>query len=373
MPHRVKRELKELYWSATLMQLATAGLALFETIYLWTLGYDLQTIVFWWMLVYVFYFFLIPIGGKLAKRFGHEKLIASGAVFYIVYLAGLYSVEQYPWMLFVAALLLALDKSLYWPAFHVDFARNIDADGEGEQISGFQILTALATVVGPIVGGVLVQFFGFGAYFVVASIFVVLSNWPMLRTKEKVVSMVYPYLRPYKLMFSKSRRRDLFAYLGFGEELVAMAIWPIFVYVVVGSFLDSGVVIAVATGLTAIITFSLGRVTDRFDRRKIVRVGVLVHIGFWIARLFPLTAWTVTAIDTGSRVAKNSIAIPIMAMIYEDSKHEDPMDQILVFEMGLIVGKALTALLIFLVLFATQGFEPFFVVAAVMTILYILR
>lgn len=380
MPHRISRPLRELYWSATLMQVAAAGLALFETIYLWTLGYDLQTIVLWWLIVYVLYFLWIPIGAKFARAFGYEKMIAIGAVFYVVYLCGLYSVERLPWMLFPAAVLLAMQKFLYWPAFHLDFAQNIDGHAEGMQVGGFQILSALAMVFGPIIGGVVVEYFGFAAFFVGASVVIVLSNWPMLRTKEPVHAASYAYDRPYRLLFSRGKRRDLLAYLGFGEELVGLAIWPIFVYVVVKDFLDSGLVIGFSTGVTALLTYFLARATDSSDRRSLLRGGVFAVASLWlVTAFFSLARWIpkigvlVAAIDTSSRVGKSAIAIPMLAMTYEDAKHDDALDQVLVYEMGLILGKVLAALVIFVALFFVSGFTPFFVVAALMTLFYAFR
>ncbi len=373
LPHRVRRELRELYLSTTLMQLAATGLALFETIYLYTLGYNLATITGFWLEVYVGYFFLIPLGAKLTRRFGAEALIASGSLFYVVYLAALYAIRDVPVMLFIAPLLYAVQKMLYWPAFHADFAKNVNQKTEGELVGDFQILVGLAAIAGPIIAGFVVEYFGFLSFFILGSFVIALSNWPMLRTKESVTPKTFSYLRPYERLFSGIHRRQLFAHLGYGEELVGLAIWPIFVFVIIGNYLSSGVVVGLATTFTILLTYFFGKVSDRLNRRHILRIGGLGNAVLWLLAILPQARWSIVLLDTSFRVAKNSITIPLVAMSYHDAQTSDPLDEVLLYEMGLILGKVFAAILILVALLVFDGFSPFFVVASVMSLLYLWR
>ena len=68
-PHYFKTKLptqiEELYLTSALMDFAGSAIALFEPIWLWTLGFDIQHVMFFYVLVYVPYFILLPLGGKI--------------------------------------------------------------------------------------------------------------------------------------------------------------------------------------------------------------------------------------------------------------------------------------------------------------------
>lgn len=93
LPHYFSKhpshELKELYFSVGIMDFATSAVALFEPIYLWTRGYSFAQIAMFYGAVYLLYTILLPLGGRIAARFGFEHSILTSQFAFIAYYVAL--------------------------------------------------------------------------------------------------------------------------------------------------------------------------------------------------------------------------------------------------------------------------------------------
>jgi len=76
-------------------------------------------------------------------------------------------------------------------------------------------------------------------------------------------------------------------------------------------------------------------------------------------------------VDSLSRITKNVIVIPMMAMTYERAGGTSVMKTMMFFEMSLIVGKLLAMVFALLALWLIpNSFLALFVLGALMTLLY---
>ena len=357
------------------MDFAVASVALFEPIYLYTLGYSLQIILLFYIEVYIVYFIILPVGAKYANRFGFEHSMTLSTIFLVGYYLSLYAIGSSPIFLVIAPLFFAINKSLYWTGYHADFAKYSDGKERGKQVAEMDAIDSLVYIVGPLVGGAILAIWNFNILFIIAAILIMCSSIPLLTTKEKFKIQKFDYQESYQRLFSKKNRRKLFAYIGFGEELVVMVIWPIFIYVVVTNFFSVGMVVALATFTTTIIALYIGKLADKKSKRGIVRFGAISSTFIWLIRIIATAGWHVFIIDSFSRITKRTIAVPLMAMTYDRAQKHNVMKSIVNFELALVVGKLLAAMVIFILLFffpASWGFTIAFIIGGSMTLLYVL-
>lgn len=376
LPHHLSREVKELYWAALLQNLALAMLLLFEPIYLWQQGFSLSHILWFFLGVYVAYVFIMPLGAKFATHFGYEHSIAVSTLVQVAYYACLWLVAVAWWFALPAALLYAAQKALYWPAYHADFARYSDQREEGKEVSGLQVALSLVYIVGPLLAGFLLTVSSWAILFTVGSSLILLSNLPLLKTREVFVPRVFPYLDTYRRLFDAAERRRLLGYMGFGEELIVLVLWPVFIYTIVVSPFEVGVVVAAATLIMALVTLYVGKLTDEHNKHSVLRFSSLLYAGGWLARLATFTPFGVFVVDAWSRLAKNVVAVPLTAITYERAKTRSVMDTVVFFEMSLVVGK-IVACVVLLVVFAfvpslQAAWNSAWLLAALMTLLYVL-
>ncbi len=366
-------ELRELYWSVGIMDFATAAVALFEPIYLYTQGYSIKHILLFYAAVYLGYTLLVPVGGRIAARFGFEHSILFSQFAFIAYYLSLFALPYAPWLIWLAPLVFAVQKSLYWPAYHADFATFSVREQRGREVSGYLTLNAVVTIIGPIFGGLVLYAFGFGVLFGIVAALFLASTRPLLKLKEVYDPAPFSYAKYWKLLWKPTHRRSALAYFGFAEELVALVLWPIFTYLAVSTFSELGVLIAIATLITSLGVLLIGKLTDRATSVEVLRFGSVAASVVWILRaLISLTPLRLVWLDAAGRTAKSTVVIPLLAMTYEHGVREDPLAIAVYFEQSLAIGKLFVALLLFFLAGVTNIWPAAFIVAAASSLLYAL-
>lgn len=369
---RVKRELAELWASVAIMDFSVAAITIFEPIYLYTIGFSLQQVMLFYLAVYVLYFLLVPLGGKFIGQIGYEHTIFYSTIFLICYYLSLFLIPHHPVFILLAVYMFAMQKSLYWPAYHGDFAQYSDSEDVGRETASLQTISMIVYVLGPLAGGFMTEYFGFGVLFFVVSILILISNIPMLITREKFKIENFSYFTTFKMIFKKENFRSFLAYLGFGEELIVMVAWPIFIYILIKDYLTIGGIIALATLVTGVVLLYIGKLTDKKDKRKMIKTGTVFYSVAWFLRLLAATGIQVFFIDAFSRLFKNVIYVPLAALVYNKANKSDIIKAVVFFEQSLAFGKIIAALLVYLLLFYFSGLTAAFVIAGIMTLLYIL-
>lgn len=323
------------------------------------------------MLVYVLYVFFLPLAGRLVGKIGYEHSIFYSQFFLIAYYISLFAISKFSFLFFVAPIFFATQKGLYWPAYHADFATFCQDKQRGREIGGKEIISMIMYIVGPVAGGLILEKMGFGILFLIVSFLFLLSVIPLFRIKEIHDTTDFHYNRIFKKMIDKNHRRNFLAYLGFGEELVVLTLWPIFIYVVVKDYLEIGSLITLATFATAILALYLGKISDIYKKENILRTGSVLYAVSWLIRGFMKNAWQIFSIDTLSRFSKEMLFVPLVSQTYENAKKMGTLEYVVFFEQSLAIGKFLTALLLFFILkIFVASWIIIFIIAGLLTLLY---
>ncbi len=365
------RGLRELYWSVGLMNLGISAVTLFEPIFLFTQGYTLIEIMFFYLLVYLLYAVLLPFAGQLIGKIGYEHSILYSHFFLVAYYLFLFAISKDPIFFYLAPVAFALQKSFYWPAYHADFMLFSNDQQRGREIGGIETLAMVTFIIGPILGGVILEWSSFSILFVAASALILLSSVPLFRIKEIHSHDDFSYRRLFRELVDDRHRRNFFAFLGFGEELIVMTIWPIFIYTVVQDYLRIGELVAVATFITGIAILYLAKLIDRYRKDQLLRAGSLLYFLSWLVRSFISRAWHVVALDAASRITKEMLFVPLEALLYRDGKQIGPLAYAIFLEQSVAVGKILSASAVIIVIsiFSTHWFL-IFAIAAAFSLLY---
>ncbi len=382
LPPRMQRQVRELFFSTTLVNFGLALVLLWEPVYLYQIHYPLQKIILFYLLTYAGYMVTMPLGAKFAKRYGYEPSIFIGSCLFAFYYLGLYLIKDYPILFYIVPFIFTLQKTFYWPAYHANFARFSQEKEEGREIGMITVVISLVYIVGPALAGLIIKEFGYATLFIFASVIFFASNIPTMITKEVFKPESFSYGIVYKKILSKINRKSLVAYLGFGEEFIVLAIWPIFISLIITNVFDMGVVVALATLVTTVLTLYIGKLSDRGQEHRILSLSSAFYSLSWFIRIFVVNATGVFFLDTFSRLGKNSISVPLTAITYERAKsikpdqHRHIMSNVLFFEMSLVIGKLLAIILIYIALFfivdAVLAFKVTFILAGAMSLLYML-
>jgi hypothetical protein len=255
----------------------------------------------------------------------------------------------------VAPFLYGMQKSLYWPAFHSIVARFANKGQVGREFSMLTAIIQTAQIVGPFLGGMVAQASGGQTLLLVAGAVHALAIIPLAIHKEQYQER--PYYFKSTVALYRTQLRKSFGYWGFGEELLALTAWPIFIYVLSKGYQGAGVMITVASAIAAALSLYIGRVTDGHAKLPILKLGtVLTSLSWFVRPLFP-SAQGVLGIDTTARVSKNVYFIPLCTVTYERAEATHILPYMVFLEQSLSVGKLFTALAA-AALFAVTGSFP---------------
>ncbi|MFO0702681.1 MAG: MFS transporter [Candidatus Andersenbacteria bacterium] len=368
------REIKEFLGTVALQQLGVGLVNIFEPIYLYGLGIPPIGIVWYYVAAYLPYLFIMPLGGRFAKRFGYEHALAVGTFFNVAYFCALAAIPHVHEALFVAPLLLGLQKTFWWPAYHADFARFSRGREVGREVGFVQTLYSLAGGVGPVIGGFVAQYLGFSALLVVAVIVLVLSVIPLFTTREEFIPTELTWREQWAFLLRPAYRRRLLGSLGFGAEFVNLVTWPLFIFVALGTTSRLGIVAGISTVVTIVVMELVSRYADRSVRasKRAFLWTNIVHAASWLARPFVRTFAPVAAADSVGYAARNLTYVPYYKAVYRDAKANHVMIEVVASEMALVIGKLLTMGAVLVVLYAGGGLPGTFFVGFAASLFFFL-
>lgn len=364
-------QMKKLMSATALLNFALSAISLFEPIYLYTLHWSLAAICAFYLGVYVLAFLLLPLGARYAGRIGFQHSILFSSPFLITYYLALYAIPKHPIFIAVAIAAYAMQKILYWPGFDAEMAR-FGHDGErSREVSNLASLTSFATILGPTFGGVLLGALGFSFGFAITGLLMLLSNLPLLSMPAERARDGLPYWPAIRRVFSREHRGFIGSLLGFGEEFVALVIWPIFIFATLKGFAATGVLVSISILLSTLVLLFIGRLSDLQSRHAVLRSGAVFTAFSWIVRPFLLGASGVLAGDFFYRVSRALLGVPLASVVYERAGKGPLLERVALYEMGVFFGKALMMVVgIALSLLLPGNFMIFFILAAFASLLY---
>ncbi len=375
LPHyfasKIRKEIEHLYGAVAIGNLAQAIITLFEPIFLYhVVGLSVPEVLLFTAAVYALYAMIIPLGGKVAAKFGYAHSIFFSIPFQIVFWFLILYSEGNIALLIPAALSLAIQKSLYWPALHASLSRFSDKKQRGREFSLMYAIMNLMQIIGPMLGGFLSAVLGIEVLFVVASIIYFCSAIPILWSREVFTPKPYKFHDTWNLY--KKYPLQFLGYFGFGEELLVLTIWPIFIYIIVANYQDTGTLVTVATLVATGLALYIGFYTDKHSKLALLRAGTVIYALTWLVRIPVISPFAVFITDALSRTTKSLVFIPASAITYDNAAKTHIIPYIIGFEQMLSIGKMLAALIGMAVFIATGSFVALFIVAAIFSLFYFL-
>jgi MFS family permease len=365
----VKKDVSELYRASAVSNFAMSLVSIFEPIFLFSvLHYTVVQVLLFMAVVYAVYIVGIIFGGQIASEYGYRHSIALSVPFQIFYWLALIASIQHPAGAFLAAAMFGVQKSFYWPGFHSVIARYAQNGQMGREFGAAYAINNLSQIGGPLLGGIIGQYVGLPAAFFVAAVIYCFSIIPLLTAKETFSPKNYSYSQTWEMY--KNFPKKFLSYLGFGEELLVLTIWPIFIYIIVKNYKDTGLLAGGASLLAAILALLLGNLSDKHTKHRLVKIGTYFNSLFWVAKAFAFNFLTAFALDTASKTAKETLFVPLTTLTYIRAEQTHVVPYAVFFEQSLAIGKLSAALIGALLFSLTGSFVVLFIVAAGYSLLY---
>jgi MFS family permease len=311
-------ELSELYASEFMRSLSISVIGIFVPIYLYQLGYSLQSIfamqAIWAGSRPIFSY----ISAKTIALIGPKHTIALGTMSQISYLILLVSIDKMNWPLAILGLLGSLSYALFGIALQVDFSKVKHSEHGGKELSFITICERIGSSIGPLVGGLVASFVSPRATITIAISIMALSLIPLfqsaepMKVKQKIILKGFPWRR-HKYDFISA------PFLGI-ENIVSLVIWPLFAALTVfttNTYAAVGLVISISTAAALVAIYTIGRLIDDHRGGLLLRSGAIANSVVHIFRIFVTTPAQVFFVSLINEPMTASYRMPYTKGLYD--------------------------------------------------------
>lgn len=207
--------------------------------------------------------------------------------------------------------------SSFFIAYHVTFSKIKHTSRAGHELGHMQTYEKIGFLIGPLVGGVVGTYFGAQYIFLVATLLLFASLWPLFQTSEPVKSR---QKLTYKLLPLGKIKQDIFTNMCLGvENTLCINAWAYYVAVfALGGAVYAQLGILSAAGvLVAIISAkAIGRLADSRMARSVLHTSAVLNGLLYLARPFVSGVGGVFAVNAVNEALTAGYRMPFMKGVY---------------------------------------------------------
>lgn len=299
-------------------------ISIFVPVYLWQHGFSLPAIMGFYFLnsfYYVLVFFLLF---DWLKKISDKAMLLVSLPFSFIYYFGLTYLDQYPFLFYVLPLALVLNIFLFWIGYHVNYTCAIDGNHVGRSVGIQHLFLTICKLLAPFIGGLIIYFNGFANAFNVAATIMLLAFVPILFFSQKnflgrfsrkdiFKNLVHPKIKPYAI-----------SDIGYAaESSINRILWPLFMFLAIGSIREYGAVVSIGLGVGAIVSLLVGIYSDRGERRKLLGITTGLYSLVCMIKGFFILPVTIVGANIASDLVSGALGVAWSTEFYQIAKKVD--------------------------------------------------
>ena len=352
--HFLHNELNEIYISIAIRSVALSIINIFVPLLLLKFGYSLFTVLIFYGFMAILHASLVPFAAKLAERVGFKHIILLSVPFLIVYFLGVFGLQTFSYPIWILSIIGACHKALFWTGYHTNMARASKKGKSGSEVGIIGAISFAAGIIGPVMGGFLLSVTSFSVTFILVAVLLFVSAFPLFLTSEHKT----PGKIIIRKVFKKRKFRHALGFLGVGFDSMAInIIWPIIIFLTItGNLTLIGVFASVSYLVAIIISVIVGRLSDKFPKQQVIRLGGFFNAGVWFIRGFVVTPLGVLVSDAVGSLTRTICHLPFNAYCYDIAKKEKHLASFILFrEIMINIGAAAVMFILAFVWFSFKG------------------
>lgn len=369
--HRIdlKEEVQEVYLHRFLFQLAISTVAVFLPLYIIENGFGAVHVFTFFAAYYGTFIAVAWPAAHLAGRIGYKHTSLLAAPVILLFYAALRGLGTGLLGLHLVGVAGGVGMVTYWIGMNAEMARSSHGGQEEQEAGFFFSMPMLASMIAPLVGGLVLAQYDFGVLFLTTILIVAAAFIPFLFSREHYAGMdVSP-----RIFLRRDHVPDFVALALQGVvSMGRKVIWPLYLAIVItGSVTigSAGSLLALG-GATASIL--VGRLTTgRSDRIIMLGGGILTAFAYLVMPTITAPLWAF-AVSFLAGSAYIGVSIPFYGRVIRAAERQDILEYFTFREIALCTGRVTflgIAALVFTRLPAPSAFTAGFAVIAAAAIL----
>ena len=283
----------------------------------------------------VFALLSLPVSYIIAKIGFKHSLIISYLFFVPAFLA-IRGFDLTMYLIAAVAFLIGLGKAFHWVALHAEFAIDSTESTRGKASGRLLGLPKISKALAPFIGGVVMAYYGFPMLAAIAIIFMILSAYPLMASKD------HRDTRDYDLKQLLTKEYGLFASFFFlrGTTIASGAIlFPIYIYFILGNTVDVGSVGSLASLGSVAFALFIGKMTDNVERKHMVIIGALASAAFFGLRGYVHTQIEAFIVSFIAGLMLMVYYVPVYSFLADRAEDREVLEFYAFRELSLGLGK----------------------------------
>ncbi len=248
----------------------------------------------------------IPLGRLMAKT-GYRRTLVLAHLMRMLFFSSLYILGHEPsWMLFiVVALLDGFNSTIFWSGFWTLMSKESRRNRMGRNLGIVQLILQIVAVTSPAIAGAIASLAGITVLFLFGIIFTLMSLIAVLMMEREEVKYQVS-LKEFRRWLSEKRYERLaLALSGKFINDATVFIWPLYVFLLLGSIDKVGYLFTVSLFLAMLVVYFAGMHFDRSKSRwPFITSGGTISL-VWLAKTQTLSVWGIAVADAIDRLATN--------------------------------------------------------------------
>lgn len=371
---KTKKELEEIYLNQIIQKFALTLIGIFIPIYLVSIGFSVGIALLFMLIYFIPQGIASPINARLSSKFGLKHVILYRTPLLISFfillmlvnpqLNGL-PIDFLAIFLVPISILGGFSQGVYWVSLNAEFVKNCDKIHAGEEVSHLIALPKLVSMVAPLLSALVLQAIGFEVVFGIVIALLFISVVPLFLSADTKKFFAFN-LAKFRLFFSRHLVIRLFSE---GTIHTSEAIiWPLFIFLRFGDIVSVGIS-ASLTGLGIVIfTLIVGKLSDRFDRLLILRLGGLTYGIISFMRFFSTDINEIYLLSFLGGVFFTLITVNLFANFCDYTRGKNILAGVSFRELWLAVGRIV---MLFLVILFLPSIEVAFIITGIMSLVHL--
>ncbi len=323
------------------------------------------TLSVFYLLFGLFSFFMGVPTAILYRKIGYQRTFMYSFLLRCLFFAALYFAKQNIWFLFPAVVLDAVNAQLFWPGYYALLSKNALKKNMGKDIGFILTLIHILSVVSPALSGFIAYVVGIEVLFLVGIVLTLASTIFAFYMDSDVVNNSVSYKEFFRWISESRFRKLAISFSGKYIYDVSIYIWPLYIFLILGSVDKVGYLYTVSLFLATTITYFIGSYADTHKSKKpfYLSGGMLSIVT--VLRTQVMTPLTIAFVDLFDKLLANVYNVYFDTMFMRRSKGS-AVDSFFIYrEMVLNLTTVLFWFLAVLFFIFFSGFQSLYVLAGV--------
>lgn len=323
-----------MYLNEFFRRIATSLVGIYIPLFIWHTSHTLSFIPMYYVIFgLVALAFQVPVGFVI-KRIGVDRSLFVGSIARIGFIVSLIFAQSHIHFIWLSAVFFGLAQPFEWLPFHYVIAKLSQKNQKyGSAAGGTILMSLLASAISPLVGGMIIAWYGYTWMYIFAGCFCIVSGLVPFFDDYRAYGMHISRKKINTLLHTGTSRK-LFTsfFLWLWGDMTYLMIWPVYLYAVMKTFELTGFIQTISILGSGLVILIVSKQVDQ-KHFKMIKFGSVVSILSWLFRIVVAHPVVLSLAEVLYNISGNMIWTPINALFYAHSAKRYTLDYWLMHEM----------------------------------------